>query len=215
MKLVKKILSWSSAGETLNYYCMYEYMQNYLSFLSVILIATIILFPSPTFAGEEGNPAVTELQGFKFGIGLTLTLNYSGRNRVKEAEVVNGKVRVTEDKDTIPRLMLETHYFFVPKKTSFLGILDPGMWGWGPFVAMQSGTDEIVEAIGGGFMVGFRRKKGSPQSFNLGLGAVVDPSVRVLGDGLSKNDPLPEGETQVRYKHTNQWGVLLITSYSF
>lgn len=73
----------------------------------------------------------------------------------------------------------------------------------------------LIEAIGVGLMIGFKRGKDSAQSFNIGIGAIVDPSVKVLGDGIRQDEPLPQGETQIRFKHTDQWGFLIITSYSF
>ncbi len=218
MQLQKKV-SWSKAVDTLKHYCVPGYVQNRLPFLSFILIATITLFPFPILAVEpqveSQKEPQKELEGFKFGVGLTLTIDAGGLNRVQEAEVVNGIVRITEERDVIPRLMLETHYFFVPKKTSFLGILDATKWGWGPFVGLQNGSDDIIEAIGIGLMIGFRRREDPAQSFNIGLGAIVDPSVKVLGDGIRQDEPLPAGETNIRYKHTDQWGFLIITSYSF
>lgn len=217
MKLIEKILQhkgnsyWCRAAKTLNYYSVYEFIQDHLSFLSIILIATTILFPFPTFAEE----ADTELKGFKFGLGLTLTRDFPGRNRVAEAEVVNGTVRITKERDDIPRLMLETHYFFVHEATSFFNLVKPRMWGWGPFVGIQSGSEEIIESFAFGFMIGLKRSENSSKSFNIGLGVIVDPSVKVLGDGIKKDEPLPPGETQVRFKETGQWGFLFITSYSF
>ena len=80
---------------------------------------------------------------------------------------------------------------------------------------IKRAVTDIIEAIGVGIMLGFKRGKDSAQSFNIGLGAIVDPSVKVLGDGIRKDEPLPTGETQIRYKHTDQWGFLIITSYSF
>ena len=91
----------------------------------------------------------------------------------------------------------------------------PNEWGIGPFVDIQNGSNEIIEAIGGGVMLGFRRSEMTKDSFNIGVGFVVDPSAKVLGDGIEENKPLPAGETQVRYKKTSQGGILLITSYAF
>ena len=52
-------------------------------------------------------------------------------------------------------------------------------------------------------------------SFNIGIGVMMDPSVKILGDGISENQPLPLGETTVRTKETSQWGVLFMVSYNF
>ncbi len=208
----QKIAYWCKGAETSKHYCVRGYAEHHLAFLSIILMATIILLFSPTRAVGDS----TDLEGFKFGVGLTVTIDAGGLNRVEDAEVVNGIVRITNERDVIPRLMLETHYFFVPQKNRFFGLLSGDkMWGWGPFVGLQNGSEDIIEAIGVGLMLGFKRGQDSPQSFNIGLGAIVDPSVKVLGDGIRKDEPLPEGETQIRYKHTDQWGFLIITSYSF
>lgn len=152
-------------------------------------------------------------EGINFGVALTLTVDTGNHDRVESGEVVNGLVRVTKEKNDIPRVMLETHYLFLPD-SHFLGHLK-GMWGIGPFVGIQNGSNEIIESIGGGLMLGFRRSETATDSFNFGIGFVVDPSVKILGDGMKENQPLPEGETQIRFKETSQWGALLMISYAF
>jgi hypothetical protein len=89
------------------------------------------------------------------------------------------------------------------------------LWGIGPFVAIEGGGDSIINAIGAGLMIGFRKSAESTQSFNFGFGYVVDPNTRVLGDNVRENQPLPTGETQVRFKETAQGGLLFLTSFSF
>nr|GFD60909.1 hypothetical protein [Tanacetum cinerariifolium] len=75
--------------------------------------------------------------------------------------------------------------------------------------------DDVIEAIGMGLMIGFRRDETSTQSFNFGIGLVVDPNTRVLGDGILANRALPIGETEVRYKEELQKGILFLSSFSF
>ncbi|WP_339136085.1 MAG: hypothetical protein WGN25_19705 [Candidatus Electrothrix sp. GW3-4] len=172
---------------------------------------------------EESTGANTELLGgFKFGVALGLTMDLGDNNRVESADVVNGIVRVTKEENDVPRIMLETHYFFTPPPEKIFGktiadYLDhkQGELGFGPFVAIQNGSNEFVEYIGAGIMLGFRRSTGSTNSFNIGLGIVVDPSAKVLGDGIEENQPLPEGETAVRFKETSQLGLLALVSYAF
>ncbi len=94
--------------------------------------------------------------------------------------------------------------------------LHSGRWGWGPFVALQPGTNDIIEAIAVGLMIGFRRPddiKGS--SWNVGIGYVTDPNVRILADGFVENQPPPGNETEVRFKEISQDGVVLLFSFSF
>jgi len=134
-------------------------------------------------------------------------------NRIDEAKLVNNVVRVTEERNDIPRIMLESHYFFLPD-TTFLRAVEPKNWGHGPFVAIQPGSEEIIEAIGFGWMIGFKREN-SESSWNIGAGLVVDPNVKILGDGIEENKPLPAGETEIRFKETSQWGVLIVTSFGF
>jgi len=157
--------------------------------------------------------ATQKFGGIEFGVGVSLTADLGKRDRIGEATVVGGVVRVEDANNANARIMLESHYFFKPR-SGFLGV-GSGMWGAGPFVALQPGTDEIIEAIGLGLMVGFRRSAESTESFNLGVGLVVDPNVRVLGDGIREGQPIPAGETGVRYKETSQKGVLVIASFSF
>lgn len=99
----------------------------------------------------------------------------------------------------------------------------PGDWGWGPFVSIQPGSEDIIEAVGAGLMLGFKRAailapRLAPDlgdSFNIGAGVVLDPNAKVLGDGVNENQPLPAGETSVRLKETTQYGIVLLFSYSF
>jgi hypothetical protein len=109
--------------------------------------------------------------------------------------------------------MLESHYFFLPTECPFN--IGKDMCGWGPFMALQPGTDNIIEAAAIGLMMGFRRKKEESASFNVGIGVVVDPNVQTLGDGIVANKPLPGGETAVRFKNSEQYGVVILTSFSF
>ena len=180
-----------------------------IKFLFLIVLSFIAV---PVQAEERS------FAGINFGIGISLTMDTGSNDRVESAIIDEaGIVRVSSDQNDIARVMLETHYFFEPKDDgkSFLGMADPGKWGHGPFVALQPGTDEIIEAIGLGWMVGFRRNATGSDSWNLGLGYVVDPSVQVLGEGIEADEPLPAGETQIRFRETSQGGVLLLASFTF
>jgi hypothetical protein len=125
--------------------------------------------------------------------------------------------------------MLELHHFFTPEGNIFGRVnevyADNGErhpidaqqkeWGIGPFIAIQPGTDDIIEAVAAGVMMGFRYDSKSSQSFNLGIGWVVDPNTRVLGEGIVANEPLPDGETTIRYKEEMQNGLLILASFGF
>lgn len=158
-----------------------------------------------------------EFAGANFGVGISLTHDIGEESRVSEACVDdNGIVRAQKENNDIARVMLESHYFFENNEgRRFLWFLAPEKWGHGPFLALQPGTDDIIEALGFGWMLGFRKDQQSSESWNLGLGLVIDPSVKVLADGMKENKPLPEGESQIRYKETSQTGLLVLFSFSF
>ena len=170
-----------------------------------------------TAARQQAN---RDFLGINFGIAFGMTTNLGSRDRVDEAEVTNGVVRVTKAANHRPRVLLETHYFWeleddnavvslggteVPVRAADIGL--------GPFVAIQGSEDELLEAFAIGLMIGFKRTERS--SFNIGLGVALDPNVKVLGDGLRPNKPLPDGETAIRFKEEARWGLVTLVSFSF
>jgi len=269
-----------------------KYQKAVRQFLPVCLILAQLLFFTGTSFAED---FMKDLIG-QFGVGLSVTLDTGKHHRIDTAELDSNKiVRVTKESDDMARVMLETHFFYVPKDYSFLKVIDAGQWGWGPFVGFVPGSGKVIESVGGGLMVGFLRKdkslselkcevkakdscktadaslnseceslekkrcevnsitdcesdavkvcqgmssvpdeekklcraeakekckavtaKGTTKdSFNIGIGLMMDPSAKILGDGITENQPLPAGETQVRLKETSQWGFLIMSSYSF
>jgi hypothetical protein len=171
--------------------------------------------------------------GLKLGVGLSFTVDVGKLDRIGDAEIVDNVVRVKDQNNGRARIMLESHYFFTPCGDLFRikGLIEnpdqqrgnakcdsedytKARWGWGPFIAIQPGSGEIIDAIGAGLMLGFRRQ-GSNQSFNVGVGVVVDPNTRVLGNGFRADQAPPGNETEVRYRETLQTGILLLTSFSF
>ncbi len=174
----------------------------------------ILAVLSATARVETADAAMKEFAGLNFGVGLSLTIDTGSHDRIESAELdPNGIVRASKVNNDVPRIMLESHYIFEGDKD-----IKGKPWGWGPFVAIQPGTDETIDAIGLGFMVAFKRSSKDDEdtsSWNLGIAAVVDPSVRILGDGINENQALPAGETQIRFKETSQWGVLVMTTFSF
>jgi hypothetical protein len=72
-----------------------------------------------------------------------------------------------------------------------------------------------------GWMVGLHHPKVDPttkldnnSSWNFGIGLRVDPSAKVLGDGLYPNQPLPAGDS-IRFKMEPRYGLMLLSSFSF
>ena len=185
----------------------------------------------PASENEDAARGHQKFGGLDFGIGISYTGDIGIHDRIGGAEVdPNGIVRITDTNDVNARIMLESHYFFTPVGRSLLGVRNhpdtqdgdgnvikagAKLWGIGPFVALRPGTDSVIDAIGAGVMIGFRKSSSSSESFNFGIGAVVDPNVQILGDGIVPNKPLPANETKVRFRETSQAGVLLLTSFSF
>ncbi len=168
------------------------------------LVATV------TDAQEEPNT----FAGLRFGIGLSATRDLGSRDRVEEAKVVNGIVRVTETNNWPVRILLESHFFFRPNGP-LLGI-PPDRWGWGPMVAIQPGSGSLIDAYGVGLMLGLRRPDpGNFSSWNFGIGLILDPKTKTLGDGFTANQPPPAGETEVRYTTRAQGGLFIMTSFSW
>ncbi len=132
--------------------------------------------PEPDAKALAEAEATRKFGGVQLGAGFSLTLDVGRNDRIGSAELVNDIVRVRDSNNSRARIMLETHYFFTPPHP-FLGVSgEQKMWGYGPFVAIQGGDDEIIQSVALGAMIGFRRAKDSTQSFNLGIGVVVDPS---------------------------------------
>jgi len=177
------------------------------------------------------------LDGLGFGAGVAVSF---GQSRVNNAVAVgpNNIVRVTDSSNALAGIVLESHYFFVPKPTYFLGSEVPIQWGHGPFIAVDASTNStgslgVVAGVSMGWMVGFKKLTPTPNlvrvagqtaqiavpnnnSWNFGIGFRVDPKATVLGDGIIANMPLPVGETNpVRLKTQARYGVMFITSYGF
>jgi hypothetical protein len=180
-------------------------------------------------AAAKAVDATIDFAGAGFGSGIALVIEAGQKRRVADAQLVNGIVRVTKDTSTTPRILLNLHYFFTAPCESTsrwcrtAQITENGqtknvliaMRGWGPFVAVQPGSDTTISAVGGGLLWGWRRQPDKSDSFNVGVGVLADQGVKTLGDGIRENQPLPTGETQIRFKESTRWGVLLTASWAF
>jgi hypothetical protein len=159
----------------------------------------------------------SDFLGLNFGVGFSLTWDLTDR-RIGGGAVtqVNNVVRVEDDSNFFPRFVLESHYFFEGGLVcnKLMG-KDTKRCGWGPFVALETGNGSIINGVGVGLMHGFRYDEKSKSSWNLGFGAFVEPRVKVLGDGFAKNQPLPAGETQLRFKDTSLWSIMMLLSFSW
>lgn len=163
---------------------------------------------------ERRDAAQKEFLGTKWGMGIGVGVDFSGRTRVKSARVVGNFVRIEEENDITPRIFLETHNF-LNRKVRGEGAKPSGaLWGNGPFAALQSSTEEVIESFSIGYMWGFRTSADSNAGLNFGIGVVLDPSVQVLGDGIEEDKPLADGD-ELRYKKESRVGLAVMTSFSF
>ncbi len=142
------------------------------------------------------------LRNFGFGLGLGWTHNL-GPRRVDSVTVVNGTVRIDNERNDLVRFMPEMHIW--------LDRWDEQRWSWGPFLAFAPGS-RVIDAVGFGLMLGYRPHRNDQYSFNFGIGGTLDLDARVLGDGLIANEPLPPGETSARTKQTTAAGLLVLFS---
>lgn len=162
-------------------------------------------------AQQEVEKAKRDFAGISFGVAIGVTIPIFANRRIEEAVMVpNGDemvVRATKRKNSSARIMLETHYFFA--------FGDDDMRGFGPMIVIQPGTEEIVEGAGLGVMLGFRRSKKTSDSFNIGAGVFMEPSIKDLGEGVEEDKPLPAGETEVRFQEKSAVSLLVIGSFAF
>jgi len=144
--------------------------------------------------------------GWGVGVGAGFGMD---ADRIDGAELVNGVVRVTEDVTDSPRLFLEIHYFFGKGKAG-------RKVGHGPFATVNFGANgsDTLTSFGAGYMVGFKRPDSS-SSLNFGIGLSLDSNVMQLGDGISPNQPLPDGETEIRFTKSSEPSIIFLVSTKF
>ena len=146
--------------------------------------------------------------GFNVGAGVMVGFDLGNKQRVQKASVVNGVVRIDQASSSNIGVIAEVHKLYQYDSKG-------GQWGYGPYVGLVlSGENNIINAASAGVMFGFL-PKGDKQSLNIGVGAMVTPNAQVLGDGIEANQPLPAGETGVRYKNTTIYGVAVAISFGF
>jgi hypothetical protein len=109
----------------------------------------------------------------------------------------------------------------VPKKKGHLKQVPPcnrSRRAHGFFVAVQPGSDELIDAIGAGWMWRWPDKMRlvGDRVLNFGIGLLSDPNVDVLGDGFVENElaPLNADGTrqQVRLRKTDRSGFFITAS---
>ncbi|HEY0714034.1 MAG TPA: hypothetical protein VGF45_15240 [Polyangia bacterium] len=158
--------------------------------------------------------AKSKFAGLDFAVGVGVMIS-PDNTRIEDAVLVPADpsiggpavVRVKTRRNHSARVFLESHYFFMIDK--------PGTYGHGPFIALQPGTDDIIQTAALGWMAGARHTEKDTASFNIGIGVAVEPTVKELGDGIVPNQPLPAGETALRYQEKPMVSLLVLGSFSF
>jgi hypothetical protein len=172
----------------------------------------------------------TTWQGLNWGIGIASTFNLGGK-LVTGAEIMNNVVRVTDTSSNVGvGFVLEAHYYFKEwLPTTNCMSLNCNNIATGPFVALQVGTgasssaaaDGLITSYALGWMIGLHHpdsitSKTANSTWNFGVGLVVNPTAKGLGDGFNANQPPPPGEpSAIRYVTGPRYGVMLLTSFSF
>jgi hypothetical protein len=154
---------------------------------------------------EEKLWAEKSFLGFNWALGVGYSFG-EGPQRVADAEVVNGIVRIKDDNTDQAVAILEVHHLFEGKNR----------FGWGPFASVQTGEGDTALGFGVGLEFGWR--DADPKSaggFLLGVGYSWTQGVKVLGDGIVANEPLPTGETEVRFKNRSAGALLVFVSRRF
>ena len=165
-----------------------------------------------TQQAEEGEARAKEkgkFLGWNWGVGVGASFG-RGDDRVSEAEIVDGVVRITKEVSNTPRIVLELHNFIwefpIGKRQA----------GFGPFAAVNFGASDgdTLTSFGGGAMLGVKRAEGSG-SFNIGAGIMLDQGVKVLGQGFEEDAPPPGMETEIRFKEKSQSAFVVFISTTF
>lgn len=182
-------------------------MRNVILAWCFAVLATVSAQAQPTPVPDQ--PRLTNeeavLGKLKLGLGIGAVLDVGSIDRIGEAQIVNGIVRVTDDANDTIRPIFEAHVFAWEISDNVV---------IGPFVGAQLDEGNVVSALGAGVMTGVRVNRDT-QTLNFGVGAFLDPSVRTLGNGIEEDQPLPVGEAEIRYRNRSQWGILFVTSFGF
>jgi hypothetical protein len=186
-------------------------------------------------AVKEGKEAQKKLElekdflGVNWSLGIALSVDLSGDERIDDAELVNGVVRVKEESSANVGFFWEVHKYWLNNKGRCLNKKKKNKtspcdqpdqthefanWGLGPFVGITTTQDDLIDSFSIGAMFG-RSTLGDRASLNFGLGLIYEPGVQVLGDGILADMPLPEGETAIRFKKEDRWGALVAVSFRF
>lgn len=177
-----------------------------------VVICAIMLLAAHNAALAEPTP----IDESNWGTMVALTTDIGKKDRIVSAELDGaGNVRVSGDNNVSTRILLEYHVFtkFSDTEKDEQRSYDKA---YGPFIAIQPGSDnKVIQGIGAGIMLGLKGKGAQNNKvMTFALGVMADPNTKTLGDGITKNQTLPTGDT-LRYKTTTKWSLLLGAGFTF
>ena len=157
-----------------------------------------------TSGKESGPPPKSD---FFDGMSTGFALIKPKQKTVREASVVNGKVVVTSESKVENTLVVLKS--FPISKTTHSNCQGTRQWascaawmiGAGFNIGSQGSAGQIIDFLGVGLTVGSGQEAEKTAAWYAGIGIGRRFNQKVLGDGLRENEPLPAGETQIRFKH--------------
>ena len=173
--------------------------------------AALALLEAKASAAETTSDGQGNFMGIRFGVGVGVS--YSQDDVVPEAELGAGNVIVaTKTERQLPRVIFESHYYGWCRSAR----CNNGVFGVGPYFGIVAKTDKLISAFSTGAMFGWKDKKGGdPQGFSIGIGALLDDGVKSLADGFDAGQPLPPGETKIRFEEKARWSAILFFTRTF
>lgn len=173
---------------------------------------------------EDKYKGTEEHFGVQWGFGPAIVGD--GTREIESATITDGRVNVTESRQYQPKILLETHKFLAAfydcesdpakrkqKVKDGHSPSDDMLVGFGPFVALALGGDDVIDGIGFGLMVG--GKVGQGTSFNVGVGPYLASKIQVLADGFVDGEAAPAGATEVEFTKRSDWKSLVMFSFSW
>lgn len=164
---------------------------------------------------EGADDQVEALYGSKkfmdqnFGVGFAIS--FYNKLIVDDADIINGIVVAKSKKDKEARVILEFHTLIACTKEG-----EKTNFGCGPFAALATTQANLLGGVGLGWLWSWKNEADTDGSgFSLGLGAIVDNSVKTLADGFTVGYAPPAGETVVRYITEPRISYLLFMSNNF
>lgn len=149
--------------------------------------------------------------GMSLGVGVGVSL--SDDDVISAAEIgADNVIRATQDDSEQPRVIMESHYYGLCRLPS----CNAAKFGVGPYFGIVAKDDKILSAFSAGVMFGWQDPTDTSKAgFSVGIGALLDSDVKSLADGYEDGEPLPDGETEIRFRTESRWSGILFFTRTF